>query len=83
VADTSQSDNDIEDDVSLHAVALQSLRSLALLPKAEREGSSLAKPREDIDESHGLRVEEELLSAPAGEILRRQAERLTLLLQSK
>lgn len=82
VADTSQSDNDIEDDISLHAVALQSLRSLALLPKAEREGSSHVKPKEDIDESHGLRVEEELLSAPAGEILRRQAERLTLLLQT-
>jgi hypothetical protein len=77
-ADSSKTDNDIEDDLCLHAVALQSLRDLALMSKSDREGTARGNPKGDNDDN-GLKVEEELLSAPAGEVLRRQAERLTLL----
>ena len=53
------------------------------MSKAERERYQGSKPKGDIDESYGLRVEEEILSAPAGEILRRQTEKLTLLQNKK
>jgi len=80
-ADANHSENGIEDDLALHAVALQSLRNLAMMSKAEREGYQSSKPKGNIDESYGLKVEEEILSAPAGEILRRQTEKLTSMLQ--